>query len=85
MSESRGGARWFSYLYRTRIHVQKGDIPILNLSLLFVLIGVLCAPWLAVGGLVAALALGYRFSVEHDAPGFASSLREAVRNGGSEA
>ena len=49
----------FSVLYRTRVKVQKGDTPILNLSLIFSIIAVCSAPWLAVIGLVVALVLGY--------------------------
>lgn len=75
-----GGTRWFSFLYRTRVKVNKGDIPILNLSLIFMLLAVCSAPWLAVAGLVIALALGYRFSVEKNAKGFANSFQEVVNH-----
>ena len=47
----------FSVLYRTRVKVQKDDTPILNLSLIFSIIAVCSAPWLAVIGLVVALVL----------------------------
>ena len=57
----------FSVLYRTRVKVQKDDTPILNLSLIFSIIAVCSAPWLAVIGLVVALVLGYRFSIERKA------------------
>ena len=57
----------FSVLYRTRVKVQKDDTPILNLSLIFSIIAVCSAPWLAVIGLVVALVLGYRFSIERNA------------------
>lgn len=77
----RGGdGRWFSFLYRTRVKVSKGEIPILNLSLLFSILTVLSAPWLAVAGFIVALALGYRFGIERNAAGFASDFQEVVRD-----
>ena len=33
-----GQTRWFSFLYRTRVMVHQGDIPIVNLSLAFALL-----------------------------------------------
>ena len=51
----------FSVLYRTRVKVQKDDTPILNLSLIFSIIAVCSAPWLAVIGLVVALVLLINF------------------------
>ena len=69
----------FSFLYRTRLHVSKGDTPILNLSVLFMLLAVGSAPWLGVAGLIIALALGYRFNIERDAPEFSSSFDEVVQ------
>ena len=53
------GKNVFSFLYRTRVKVTKDETPILNFSLLFTIVAVVCAPWLAVIGLVVALALGY--------------------------
>lgn len=50
-------------LTQTRIKVCKGDMTIVNLSLLFSLLALLCAPWLVILGVVAALALGYRITV----------------------
>lgn len=55
-----GQTRWFSFLYRTRVMVHQGDIPIVNLSLAFALLVAVSAPWVAVAGLAVALALGYR-------------------------
>ena len=65
----------FSVLYRTRVKVQKDDTPILNLSLIFSIIAVCSAPWLAVIGLVVALVLGYRFSIERNAAEFSGSFQ----------
>lgn len=75
-----GDGHWFSFLYRTRVKVSKGDIPILNLSLLFSILTVLSAPWLAVAGFIVALALGYRFGIERNAAGFTSDFQEVVRD-----
>lgn len=72
--------RWFSFFYRTRIKVSKQDLTIVNLSLAFSLLTAVSAPWLAVAGLVIALALGYRIDVERNAPGFSGSFREVTRD-----
>lgn len=73
-------SNWFSVLYRTRIRVDKEDLSIVNLSLLFCLLAVLSAPWLVVGGAIAALVLGYRFSIQKNAPGFSGDFDEVVRD-----
>ena len=76
--------RWFSVLYCTRIKVFKGQVPILNLSLLFMLLAVGSAPWVGVVGLIAALALGYRFCVERNSPDFCGDfdtvMQDAAQN-----
>ena len=72
--------RWFSFFYCTRIKVFKGQTPILNLSLLFTLLAAMSAPWVAVAGLVAALALGYRFSVERNAAEFCGDFDTVVHD-----
>lgn len=71
--------RWFSVLYRTRVKVYKENTPILNLSVLFTALAAISAPWVAVVGFIAALALGYRFGVERNAAGFSSDLNEVVQ------
>ena len=70
----------FSVLYRTRVKVQKDDTPILNLSLIFSIIAVCSAPWLAVIGLVVALVLGYRFSIERNAAEFSGNFQDVVNS-----
>ncbi|MCI6038522.1 MAG: DUF4342 domain-containing protein [Candidatus Limiplasma sp.] len=70
----------FSVLYRTRVKVQKDDTPILNLSLIFSVVAVCSAPWLAVIGLVVALVLGYRFSIERNAPEFSGNFQDVVNS-----
>ena len=79
MSTSRRN-HWFSILYRTRIKVCKGETTIINLSLIFSLLAISTAPWLAVAGLIIALALGYRFSIEKNAPQFSGDFDEVVRD-----
>lgn len=79
-SNEISGKGFFSFLYRTRIQVRKGPVVILNLSLLFSILSLLVAPWLVIGGAIAAIALGYRFSVEKNAQGFAASPQEVVQN-----
>ena len=73
-------SHWFSVLYRTRVKVCKGQTTILNLSLIFSILAIGSAPWLAVAGLVIALALGYRCSIEKNAPQFSGDFDEVVRN-----
>ena len=70
----------FSFLYHTRIKVMKGETTIVNLSLAFSLVSLLCAPWLVVIGAVVALALGYRFSFVRKAEGFSESWNNVVHN-----
>lgn len=69
----------FSFLYRTRIKVMKGNTTIVNLSLIFSGIALLSAPWLVIIGALVALALGYRFSMERNAEGFSGSFGNVVR------
>ena len=73
-------SNWFSVLYRTRVKVHKGETPIINLSLIFSLLAVGSAPWVAAAGLIASLMLGYRFSIERNAPEFTASFDEVVRD-----
>ena len=70
----------FSLLYRTRIQITKGESIIVNLSVLFCIIALLCAPWLVIIGAIVALILGYRFSVQRNAPGFAKDFEHVVKD-----
>lgn len=68
-------------LFRIRLRLYKGDTPVANLSVLFVLFSLLLAPWLVVLGAVAALVMGYRFGVNRNDPAFANdSLDRMLRN-----
>lgn len=80
-NENKGGKTGlFSFLYRTRILVTKGDATIVNLSILFCVIALLLSPWLVVIGVVLALILGYRFSLEKNAAGFARDFEHVVKD-----
>lgn len=68
----------FSFLYRLRLKIQKGDIPILNISSLFVLLTLLVAPHICVIGLILCLVLGYRISVERNSRAFASETFDSI-------
>ena len=72
----------FSTLYRTRIKVTKDSTTIINLSLLFTIVSALLAIWLVVIGAVVALLLGYRFSIQKNAPEFSGDLKEIVEDAG---
>ena len=71
---------FFSILYRTRLMILKGDTTIVNLSLLFSIIALLCAPWLVIVGAIVALVLGYRFSFERNAPAFDKDFEHLVKD-----
>lgn len=70
----------FSFLYRTRVKVTKGDVNVINLSIIFMLVAVCSAPWVAVIGLIAALALGYRFSIKRGDPDFSGDFQDVVKD-----
>ena len=72
----------FATLYCTRINVRKDNATIANLSLLFGLIALLTAPWLVIGGVIAALALGYKFSVGRNDEGFNGDFDTVVEQAG---
>ncbi len=76
----RRDGRFFSVLYRTRLRASKNGVTVVNLSLLFSLIALLTAPWLTILGLLAALIMGYRFSVDHNGLGFEQNFDDVVRN-----
>ena len=81
MSEQHSNRnKWFSALYRTRVRVWKDSTPIINLSLIFTILAVGTAPWVAVAGIIAALAMGYRFAIEKNAAGFSGDFDEVVRD-----
>ncbi len=75
----------FATLYRTRIMASKGSTTIVNLSLLFVLLVLLFATWVAVAGFILALVLGYRISFERNSSEFSDSWNHVVKNAANNA
>lgn len=71
---------FFALMYRTRIVITKGDSTVLNLSMLFSIIALLCAPWLVIVGAIVALALGYKFAIERNAAAFDKDFEHVVKD-----
>ncbi len=71
---------FFKVMYRIRIKIKRGDMTIINLSLLFSLIALLTAPWLVVIGALVALVMGYHISIDRTGSGFENSFEEVVEN-----
>lgn len=71
---------FFNLAYRTRLVIRKGEATIVNLSVLFSVISLLCAPWLVVIGAIVALVLGYRFNIERNAPAFDKDFENLVKD-----
>lgn len=71
---------FFSVLYRTRFRASKNGQTVVNLSMLFSIIALLSAPWLVILGLLAALVMGYRFSIDKNGLGFEQSFDDVVKN-----
>ncbi|MBQ8202361.1 MAG: DUF4342 domain-containing protein [Clostridia bacterium] len=68
-------------LYRSRIKINKGTTPILNLSVLFGILSLLISPHLVIIGVIVCLVLGYKFSIDkHDHAFDAENLERMVRN-----
>ena len=77
----KGAKGLFQTLYSLRLKVKKGDVTIINLSSLFMLLSLAIAPHLCVVGLILALLLGYRFSVERGSKAFVSdTFDDIVKN-----
>ncbi len=67
--------------YRARVKVAKGETPIINLSLLFSILGVLISPHLVIIGVIICLVLGYKISFDkHDEAFDSENLERTVRN-----
>ena len=78
-SAHRRGENVFTYLYRTRVKVTKGQITIVNLSALFMLFALVTAFWVPmIGLLVALLLLGYRISIERNSKEFSGDSFETI-------
>lgn len=71
---------FFRVMYRTRVRINRGEMSILNLSVLFSLLALLTAPWIVILGLLVALVLGYRISIDKSGAGFEDSFEEVLEN-----
>ena len=80
MEDKKQNGTFFNSMYATRVKIKRGSTPILNLSVLFSIIALLTAPWLVIGGVIVALIMGYRVSVDSSGDGFESSFDEVVEN-----
>jgi hypothetical protein len=68
-------------LYRCRVKVHKGDVPVINLSAVYAGAVLVFAPYITVAGIIIAMILGYRFSVSQmDGDFTVDSLKQAVKN-----
>ncbi len=77
----RKASNFFGRLYRFRLIVKKGNVTIINLSLLFSLVTLLISPHLFFLGLIVLLVLGYRVTFDTDSADFASdNLESMVKN-----
>lgn len=72
--------RIYNSLYANRISVKRNGTSIVNLSLIFCLIAFLTAPWLVIGGAIAALVLGYKFSYIRNAAEFSGNFDAVVQD-----
>ena len=68
----------FNKLYANRIVFKREGATIVNLSLIFCIIAFLTAPWLVIGGVIAALALGYKFTYARNVASFTGSFDDVV-------
>lgn len=79
--KGKGVLAFLSKLYRIRLKLHKDETPIMNLSLLFTLLGLIIAPHVFIIGAIFSLVLGYRFSYSSNDPEFAGdNLERMVRN-----
>ena len=73
----------FQKAYACRIMVKKDGATIINLSVLFLAIALLSAPYLLAGGLLLSLILGYRISfVKRDPMFVKATLQTIIQNAG---
>lgn len=68
----------FDALFRFRLVMRKGDITVLNLSVLFLLFALFTAPWLVVIGTLVALVLGYRIATDRESSAFSQDTLESM-------
>jgi len=77
----KGAKGVFHFLYRLRLVVRRKEVTVVNLSALFLLLVVSTAPHICVIGLIAALVLGYRFTIDRDSKAFSDeTFDDMVKN-----
>ena len=64
MEKQNKGMNLIQKLYHYRLRIDRKGTPIVNLSSLFCIPALLLAPWVSIGGIVAALVLGYHIRLE---------------------
>ena len=77
-SEQTGLKKLFNTLFRIRFMVKNRDRVVANLSCLFMIVTVMVAPHVAVGGLIVSLILNYRISIDRNNPAFASDTFDSM-------
>lgn len=79
---NRGSFKSFmKKMYQTRVKIHKGETPVLNLSVLYAVPCLVCAPHITVAGIIVSMILGYRFSFSQMDEDFASdNLKKMVKN-----
>ena len=71
---------FFRRMYRNRVKIHKGNTTIANISVLYGVPCLLCAPHMTVFGIIAAMILGYRFSFSQMDENFATvDLKKPVK------
>ena len=89
MNGNKKGGKFMNFIQkmlRTRIKVRKGDTPIINLSVLFVvgaalLMGLHRAFGIAAFGLILGLLMGYQINIDNNDEGFTQEkVEKIVRN-----
>jgi hypothetical protein len=74
---------FFHVLYRLRLKIHKDDIPIVNMSSLFLIVALLFSPWTVIIGILFALVLGYRIRIDRNSSEFEDvSLEETLKHAG---
>lgn len=69
---------WFTILYRARIKVRKDDTPVLNVSVLVVILALVLSPRLTIGSAILCLLLGYKFGFTKNDPDFSGEKLERL-------
>jgi hypothetical protein len=80
-ANAKKAGNFFGRMYRFRLMIKKGNVTILNLSLLFSLVALLISPHLMFLSLLLILVLGYRITFDTNSADFATdNLESMVKN-----